>query len=320
MATREQLLVVRPLELTDRALVTGYLRRYPPQISELTFTNLFVWRKARPASFAEVDGSLVFILEVEEDGHSRKTMIGPPVGEAPVLDVIESLGVGIEGIARLPTGPATVLRDQGIRIGEDRDNWDYVYRMEDLAELTGRRFHKKRNLVKQCLQAHECRHEAITEQNLAECIDMQERWCMARQCGIEPGLCKEYLAIQEMFAHYGKLHLIGGAVRVDGSIEAYAIGEELSPGTAVCHFEKAMPGTQGLGQVVNQWFVRHFLSRFVFVNREQDMGIPGLRQAKESYYPHHMVEKFTAFLMQGITSLPLAMEPRECHKHAETWD
>jgi len=190
-----------------------------------------------------------------------------------------------------------------------------VYRVGDLAELSGRRYHKKRNLVRRCLDAYDCQYESITGQNVAECMEMQDRWCEARRCGREPGLCAEYVAIREAFTHDEELQLIGGGVRVEGRIEAYAIGEQLGSGTAVCHFEKAMPGFGGLGQVINQWFAKYSLSEFEFVNREQDLGIPGLRQAKQSYYPHHMVEKFNAFLKPGGVTIPLAIEPHECDKY-----
>ncbi len=311
---------IRPLELKDRTLVTGYLRRHPPEVSELTFTNLFVWRKSRPVSFVEVDGSLVFVVEAQEDDVARKLIFGPPVGDIPAADTLASLDPEVEGFVRIPRETGDALQGTGLKVEPDRDNWDYVHRVEDLAQLAGRRFHKKRNLVKQCLEAHECRYEVITRQNLEECLDMQERWCKARQCGREPGLCAEYIAIREALANYRELQLIGGGVRVNGKIEAYALGEELNPGTAVCHFEKAMPGTQGLSQVINQWFARYSLSQFDFVNREQDLGIPGLRQAKESYYPHHMVEKFTALREPRDLAVTLAIEPHECEKHIRNWD
>lgn len=310
------MLTTSPLELKDQPLVMERLRRYPPEVSELTFTNLFVWRKSRPITFAEVDGSLVFFVEAQEAGVVRRVMFGPPVGEASALEVIESLGEEIEGAVRMAHKGANELAVAGFRMEEDRDNWDYVYRVEDLSELAGRRFHKKRNQVKQCLEAHECMHEKITEQNLPECVDFQERWCKARQCGAEPGLCRENLAVREMLEHYRELGLFGSAVRVDGRIEAYAVGEELSPGTAVCHFEKGMPGVQGLGQLVNQWFAGYSLGDYEFLNREQDMGIPGLRQAKESYYPHHMVEKLKVVLKPGMTSFPVAIETHECDRHS----
>ena len=305
------MLTISPLELKQQLLVREYVRRYPPEVSELTFTNLFVWRKSRPITFAEVDGSLVFFVESEEAGVMRRVMFGPPVGGVSASEVVESLGEEIEGAVRMPKKGANELAVAGFRVEEDRGNWDYVYRVEDLSGLAGRRFHKKRNQVKQCLEAHECMHEKITEQNLPECVDFQERWCKARQCGAEPGLCRENLAVREMLEHYRELGLFGSAVRVDGRIEAYAVGEELSPGTAVCHFEKGMPGVQGLGQLINQWFAGYSLGDYEFLNREQDMGIPGLRQAKESYYPHHMVEKFKVILKPGVTSFPVAIETHE---------
>jgi hypothetical protein len=96
-----------------------------------------------------------------------------------------------------------------------------------------------------------------------------------------------------MFAYYNELGLTGGAIRVNGEIQAFTVGEQLAPGAAVCHFEKAMPGVQGLGQLINQWFAKYSLTGFEFVNREQDLGIAGLRQAKKSYYPFKMVDKYT---------------------------
>lgn len=310
--------MIRPLELKDHSVVTGYLRQYPPQTSELTFTNLFVWRNSRPVFFAEMDSSLVFLVEVHESGRARRLVFGAPVGEASAAEVLGSLGGEVKGFVRIPKESADILRRAGLTVESDRDNWDYVYRVKDAAELSGRRFHKKRNLVKRCVETHDCQYEPIGPQNLAECLDMQRRWCQARQCQREPGLCKEYVAIRETFEHYEELALIGGAVRVDGKIEAYAIGEELSPGTAVCHFEKAMPKIDGLGQVINQWFSKYSLSGFQFVNREQDLGIPGLRQAKESYYPHDMVEKFNAFVGPPLALTAWSLEPHECDKVVES--
>jgi hypothetical protein len=125
---------------------------------------------------------------------------------------------------------------------------------------------------------------------------MQQYWCSLRSCDTEPGLCDEYAAILSMFDNFAELDLVGGAIRVDGEIQAFAIAEQLCPEMAVCHFEKALPGVQGLGQLINQWFALYGLASFTFVNREQDLGVPGLRQAKESYHPHHLIEKYTLSL------------------------
>lgn len=306
---------IRPLELSDRLIVEDYLRRYPPEISELTFTNLFVWRHSRPVFLAEVEDSIVFVTNTGEDGDGESFILGYPIGGASLLGVANALGVDVAGFIRVPENTASTLRDSNLLVTPDRNNSDYVYRVTDLAELAGRRFHKKRNLIKQCLTAYTCEYEALTPELIAECSDMQDRWCKVRQCGQDPGLCSEYVAIRNVFDHFEDLHLIGGAIRVDGLIQAYAVGEELRPGTAVCHFEKAMPGLRGLGQLINQWFAKYALRDFEFENREQDLGIPGLRQAKESYYPHHMVEKFSAWFSTARSDIALPVEPRECEKH-----
>jgi hypothetical protein len=121
---------------------------------------------------------------------------------------------------------------------------------------------------------------------------MLDRWCAARNCGVDPGLCDEYRAIRQLLEHYEQLDVTGAAVRVDGAVQAFSMGEALSPDTAVIHVEKAMPDIEGLYQVMNQWFCRDQLGGFDYVNREQDLGVPGLRKAKLSYHPHHMVKKF----------------------------
>jgi len=306
---------LRPLQLNDRPLVKAHLQRYPPKVSEMTFTNLFVWRKSRPIAIGEVNGSLVFLAGVNEDSRNSRVVFGPPLGDTPELSAMNSLGIDLRGFIRIPEDTASLLENEGLRIVADKDSADYVYRVADLAKLEGRRFHKKRNLIKQCRNTHDCTYEEITPRLIPECVAMQDRWCEMRECGLNPGLCNEYAAIQEGFAHYESFNLLGGAIRADGVIQAYAIGEELSPGTAVCHFEKAMPGLQGLGQLINQWFALYSLRGFDFVNREQDLGIPGLRQAKQSYYPHHMVNKFSALIGSTELGIISPVDPHECARH-----
>jgi Uncharacterized conserved protein len=225
------------------------------------------------------------------------------------------LGMGVNGFTRIPEDTAKILSDQGLSIIPDRDNADYVYRVSDLVNLAGAKYHKKRNLVKQCLSKYQCQYEEITLKNISECIEMQNRWCTVRECGRDPGLCHEYNAIRDAFTYFEFFNLIGGAIRVNGVIEAYSLGEELAPNTAVCHFEKAIPDIQGLSQLINQWFSLRSLRGFEFVNREQDLGISGLRQAKESYYPHHMVEKFTAIMASAGMNGVRRPDSKECDRH-----
>ena len=306
---------IKPLELADRPLIMQYLRQFSPEVSELTFTNLFVWRHSRAIAFTRIEDTLVFIASVSHDGDNDLVLLGPPSGFASPAAIIAALESEVRGWVRVSAEVAATLEGTDLVVVEDRDNFDYVYRAEDLAELSGRRYHKKRNLVKQCLDTYSCRYEEITPLLIGECLAMQDRWCEARACGVNPGLCKEYRAIQEAFEHYTKLELVGGAIHVDGIVQAFSIGEALRTGTAVCHFEKAMPEIQGLGQLINQWFARYSLRGFEFLNREQDLGIPGLRQAKESYFPHHLVRKYSAFFHHREMATCSGLDPQECARH-----
>jgi len=285
------MLDLKPLNLSDRARLNEALRRFPPEVSEHTFTNLYVWRELRPVLLAEAEGGLILVQERDGD----RSVLGPPIGEAGPADLLPLLeGSGIERFERLPASVAEPLREAGWQLAADRDNADYVYLRRDLAELEGRQYHGKKNMVNQCLSAYGCEYAPITADVVDEVAHMQDRWCAERDCGRDPGLCAEYRAIKETLARFAEFDLIGGLVRIDGRVQAYSIGEALNPDTAVVHFEKAMTEFRGLYQVINQWFCKHALTEFEFVNREQDLGIPGLRRAKESYHPDHMVEKFVA--------------------------
>jgi hypothetical protein len=282
---------VSPLELAHRAEVNECLRRCPPEISEHTFTNLYVWREWRPVFLANVADALCFLEEHEGERH----LLGPPIGDAdPVRIAAELREAGVEHCVRLPQGTAQALREAGLTVEADRNNSDYVYWRQDLVELPGRAYHRQKNLVNRCLARFRCEYCELTAEVVDEVGDMQDRWCAEKDCGQSPTLCAEYRAIGDTLARFAQFGLLGGAVRIDGRIEAYTVGESLNPGTAVVHFEKAMRPYEGLYQVVNQWFCRHALTGFEFVNREQDLGIPGLRKAKESYHPHHMVDKYVA--------------------------
>ena len=278
---------MRPLSLDDRQPVTEYLKRFPPEISELTFTNLYAWRHSRPIWVDEFRDSLLFFAETK----TGLAILGNPVGPVSLPEVFTEYTSRIAGADRFPKERLPDVALNRAMVVEDRDNADYVYRREDLATLAGRHFTKKRNHINQCLAAYKCQYEMITEETVPECLAMQDRWCAARDCKTEPGLCGEYRAIVETLQNYREFPLTGGAIRIAGTIEAFAVGERLNPSTAVWHFEKAMPHFHGLGQLINQWFTRENLAEFTYVNREQDLGIPGLRKAKESYFPDHLVEK-----------------------------
>jgi len=287
---------IKSLDLGMREAVSERLAKYPPEISDHTFTNLFIWRKSRPIQIIDSGDALIFVAT--RKGHA--SVFGPPVGSMEP-GLARSLALEVSGLPsvafeRLPQGFATAALNSGIEVHEDRDNFDYVYRREDLAGLEGRRYHPKRNLIAQCLASYNPTYEEIGPANLGEVSEMMDAWCKSRRCGHDPGLCDEYIAVQELLSNYSSLGATGAAVRIDGRIVAFTVGEKLNGKTAVIHFEKAMPGYKGLYQLINNLFAKNHLGGFEFVNREQDLGMEGLRRAKESYFPDHLVKKHSTAL------------------------
>ena len=306
---------MRPLTLADKNLVTGFIERFPTPISEYTFTNLFIWQPSRPVWITEMDNSLLFLVQAADQNTNKYLLFGPPLGDISLQQIVSELEGKLAGAIRIPENKAMAMQKADFKVFEDHDNADYVYNVADLAELAGRRYAKKRNKIKQCLNSYACEYAPLTPELIAECESMQHNWCEARDCGRNPGLCNEANAIAEVFAHFEEFGLLGGAIRIRGVIQAFAIAEELHPGTAVWHFEKAMGDIPGLGQLINQWFAKYGLSGFKYVNREQDLGIPGLRQAKRSYFPDHMVAKYSVaistsqpFTIPGIKAKGCASE------------
>jgi len=283
-----------PLDLAAAPLVNRHLAAHPPEVSELTFTNLYAWRQGRPVWFMELAETLVFLIRAPENGADQLLLFGPPVGPLPLATVMAQLGETVVGGVRQSAASIAGLDHNLFTIAADRANSDYIYRVSDLATLAGRNYSAKRNQIKHCLRDYACVFEPITAANLDECRELLNRWCDLRHCELDRGLSGEWQALQKTMGNFLEFKLLGGLVRVDGAVEAFAIGERLNRDTAVCHFEKSLPTIMGLGQLINQWFAAHCLGGFTYINREQDLGIPGLRQAKESYHPCHLVEKFTA--------------------------
>lgn len=183
--------------------------------------------------------------------------------------------------------------------------YDYVYRTRDLIELDGPNYHTQRKEMKKATSRYDLVYEPMTKDYQHQCLQLQEVWCDLKHCALDPLSKAEDAALREAISNLDELGFTGGVVLLNGKVEALKVGERLNADTAVVHFEKANPEIRGLYQVVNQRFCEHALSGFELVNREQDLGEPGLRRAKEGYHPHHFVEK--SLLDLGQRRLPLAV-------------
>jgi len=175
---------------------------------------------------------------------------------------------------------------------EARDSWDYVYLQEDLASLRGRRYHGQKNHYNAFKKDHpDYIFERINPENYAECLNFGEEWCKARMDS-DPSIVWEWRALQEAFVNFEALGLQGGAIRVDGRIEAFGFGKSINGEVCDENVEKANPDIRGLYAAIQTECAQHIWPDMKYINREEDMGSEGLRRAKESLHPAFMVKKY----------------------------
>lgn len=173
-----------------------------------------------------------------------------------------------------------------------RDDWEYIYETRDLINLPGKKFRMKKNHLNHFLREYsDYVYESVNESNMDEARSAVNEW-FARHGDIE----NEEYAINLCFDNWKKLDVKGGIIRIYGKIEAFTCGDLLNENVAHIHFEKANPDIRGLYQAINRDFIVNEFSDTQFVNREEDLGIEGLRKAKMEYNPHHFAEKYNVTL------------------------
>ncbi|MDR1003135.1 MAG: phosphatidylglycerol lysyltransferase domain-containing protein [Oscillospiraceae bacterium] len=174
-----------------------------------------------------------------------------------------------------------------------RDDCDYVYNSSDLIDLAGRKYHGKRNHISKFKRNYEnYTYEDITESSIPECMEVLRKWCDGMEIDYTNEIYPEYEAIRRCFADMELLGIIGGLIRVSGSVVAFTLGERLNEDTFVVHFEKAIPDFGEAYTVINQSFAERRLKEYKYINREEDLGMEGLRKAKLSYNPAFLVNKY----------------------------
>ena len=182
---------------------------------------------------------------------------------------------------------------------EERDYFDYVYDAEALRTLKGRKNQKKRNHLNYFLKEYEGRFEykKLGKKEFEDCIELLRAWASnkAEQGDVDDGIDDEFIGIKKIFDNYDVLEeeVKVAGVYIDNKLEAFTIGEYINDDMALIHIEKANPEIRGLYQYINQQFLVHEFENVEFVNREEDLGIEGLRKAKLSYHPCKFVEKYT---------------------------
>ena len=293
-------------QLADKAWIDQLLRRSDYRGCEYNFTNLFAWKDAYRHQVARLEDFLVVHLC---GGLGCSYLY--PAGSGDWKAVISALRTDAEErgqplrlvcLTLEQTQALEALFPGRFRFAPDRDGWDYLYEIDRLADLGGKKLHGKRNHINRFLDNNPTWvYEPITPDSLAECLEMDKEWY--RRSRIREGAAEERdlgdegRALRLAIEHYHALGLEGGLIRVYGEVVAFTMGDMLSSDTYDVHFEKAYGELQGAYAMINREFARWVRARHPgvrYLNREDDMGVEGLRKAKESYYPDLMVEKYSA--------------------------
>ncbi len=285
------------VEFSDRAWIEPLLRAGAQRGAEYCFGNVFMWSYSSRFRVAQVEG--MFTGRYDRGTHSGYLF---PSGSGDLKSCIEALmeDAGEWGLPLIlyyaseeAISQLNELFPGRFTVCEDVNSADYIYETTELLELSGKRFHGKRNHISRFLE-RDWAFEPITPQNLPACMEMNKRWCKENDCAESKELSRELCAVSRALDNFFTLGLTGALLRVDGEVIAYTAGEPLTSDTFVIHIEKAFYDVQGAYPMINREFVRTLAPLYRYVNREDDAGVPGLRKAKQSYYPAFMQRKFTA--------------------------
>lgn len=293
-------------KLEDKPWVDCLLKQADYRGCDYNFTNLFTWSRAYSMEIGEADGFLVtHVCARMGCSYLYPAGAGDPSGviRALAADALER-GAPLRLVCLTPRqiGELGQCFPGKFAFTADRDGFDYLYEIGRLADLGGKKLHAKRNHINRFIENNPgWSYEEITRQSLPECLEMDREWyrrSLQREgAGEEQDLGDEGVALRLAIEHYRELGLEGGLIRVDGRVVAFTMGDKLCSDTYDVHFEKAYGEIQGAYAIINREFARWVRERHPeirYLNREDDMGVEGLRKAKQSYYPDLMVEKHTA--------------------------
>jgi hypothetical protein len=281
------------IHLEQQANYLKALEQCTQKSSDYSFSNLFGWADEYGLSWAWNE-NLVWIRQSKP-----QTRLWAPIGPWETIDWGDVFNRLFKSGTRFIRIPETLSRlwqknlQDRLVIEEDRDHWDYLYDINEMVELRGNRFHKKKNLLNQFIKKYDYRFKTFSPSMIEPAMAMQADWCNWRDCESSEVLSAENRSVFKVLMHWNDLvGLTGGVILVEDIIVAYTLAEKMSDESIVVHYEKGCPDYKGVYQAINQMFLESLPENFKIVNREQDLGEEGLRQAKMSYNPFGFLKKY----------------------------
>ncbi|MCQ8212629.1 phosphatidylglycerol lysyltransferase domain-containing protein [Cetobacterium somerae] len=259
------------------------------ETSDMNFTNLFLWSFSENIQYSIYD-DVLYIKGFYEGNEYYFSPVSKFDDKENIVKAVEKIKENGGKIVFIPESYEKFLKDV-YPIKEERDSFDYIYLQEDLAELKGRKFSSKKNKINKFKKTYNFTYEKISKENIEEIRIFQREWTENRK--EDSIIISETMGIEELLNNYENLGLRGGIIKVDKKIVAYAIGEKLTADMGVIHIEKGIFDYQGSYQMINMYVAKEEFSDVQYINREDDFGSLGLREAKLSYQPIKLIKKYS---------------------------
>lgn len=298
------MLEFKQLSLEDKNTFDRYSKSWNSDSSDMSFANMYTWACSENTQFAVEDDTLYLMQRIDET-KVRMRMPLPFDTSADLSAQIEkakgfcyengfSMHLNIPSVEMLKKFLETTGNQY--KITPCKGNFDYVYLSSDLIELSGNKFHAKRNHINKFLSLYEPEFEIYNDSFYQECIELYNKWYFSQGMGSKD-INKEKCSIERTLSEYKELDLKGCVIKVQGKVCAFSFGEMINEDTALILVEKYNPEFDGIGAYINKTFVERCWAHAKFINREEDMGIEGLRRSKKSYNPIKMLKKYAVMNM-----------------------
>lgn len=291
----------KKLTLEDKDLFCKYIYPYQFLSCEYSFATLYIWKDACDIQYAiykdaliikkkDFKGNLCFMQPLGYTSENLKAIL-KELTEYKKENGMKYLFKDLNE-KFLEEVKILLSKEKNICIEEDKDNFDYLYKTQDLIKLSGKKLHGKKNHYNSFIKTYEYKIEEIKDKKvIEEVIEAAEKW-HAQNNENSKTLFYEMEAIKNMMPKLSMLNLEGVAVYVNGEVAAFSIGEKVNDKMAVIHIEKGDTDCSGIYSFINKAFIEKCFKDTEVVNREQDLGIEGLRKSKMSYYPFKLEKKF----------------------------
>ncbi|MEI6286608.1 MAG: phosphatidylglycerol lysyltransferase domain-containing protein [Bacillota bacterium] len=281
----------KKIEIADKSIFDEHFAQCHYEISEFTFTNLFIWRRAYNLMWCKYQDVLL-VKGLWNDLEFLFFPIGQIDNALQVVKVISAeQPIQLRSVPKIAAEQLAALLPNA-RVTTAEDDYDYVYSSEDLAKLAGRKFEKKRHHINKLLRTYpQINYREFDDDLLEKITQHTENWYQDT-LSEDIWLNYERVAINDVLVNWRPLGVRGAALVLQNRVVAFTVGEQLNSTTAVIHIEKADFAIDGAYQLINREFVKNSWNNFQYINREEDMGLPQLRVAKKSYHPIKMVEKY----------------------------